>query len=165
MAVLSLFTAVGTLLGVAIHRFFPIHFKHHTKLAGWQRTLGELLESKPFVLVVVIAILADLTCTATVLMQEEGEAVEWAEKIGFGCLVGFFAEQVPHVLAFGMLFFCNPWFVIDMLAVSLSIAIELKEETWRANPPLSACGLFRAVASFLKTRPGKELLLSYDPAE
>ena len=162
MAVLSLFTAVGTLLGVAIHRFFPIHFKHHTKLAGWQRTLGELLESKPFVLVVVIAILADLTCTATVLMQEEGEAVEWAEKIGFGCLVGFFAEQVLHVVAFGMLFFCNPWFVIDMLAVSLSLAIELKEET--LNDVFELCILIRlwkvAVFAFdtvLLDHEGKEL--------
>ena len=84
------------------------------------------------------------------------------QKIGFGCLVGFFAEQVLHVVAFGMLFFCNPWFVIDMLAVSLSIAIELKEET--LNDVFELCILIRlwkvAVFAFdtvLLDHEGKEL--------
>ena len=102
---LLLVVAFASAMGYALHNTFPCHGKRCGCLSGWQRELAEVLESAPFVGCVVLLILVDLACTFyTSVVAEEGELVEWAEWIGFRCLVFFLAEQALHYLAFG-----NPW--------------------------------------------------------
>ena len=122
-------TTVVVLLGAVLHKAFPAHSKQHAKLSGWQRELGELLEGKMVVAVVVLLILTDLSCTAYNTLVDEGEWSEWTEFIGFSCLIVFFVEQLLHLVAFGFDgFFGNPWFVLDLLAVSVTAMLELNEE-------------------------------------
>ena len=123
------FTALLVVCGAVLHKAFPAHSKQHAKLSGWQRELGERLESKLVVAVVVLLILTDLSCTIYNTLVEEGEWSKWTEAIGFWCLVVFFVEQLLHLVAFGFDgFFSNPWFVLDLLAVSVTACLELNEE-------------------------------------
>ena len=130
LTTLSFLTTFGaTLLGSVVHAAFPVHVKQHSKLSGWQRALGERLENRAVVLTVVIAIMADLAATLITSLEIGGaELVELAEGVGFKCLLLFAAEQLLHLVAFGWSFFSHPWFVLDLLAVSLSAAVELNEE-------------------------------------
>ena len=122
-------TTVAVLCGAVLHKLFPAHSKQHAKLSGWQRELGEKLEGKPVVAVVVLLILTDLSCTAYNSLVDEGAGSEWTEFIGFYCLIVFFVEQLLHLVAFGFDgFFSNPWFVLDLLAVSVTAMLELNEE-------------------------------------
>ena len=118
-------------LGAALHATVPLHGKLSKKrrLYGWQKELGELVESKPFVLLMVVLILVDLAATVYVSLGEEGEILEWAEWAGFRCLIVFAIEQLLHLTAFGVGgFFSHPWFVVDLFAVSVTAIFELNEE-------------------------------------
>lgn len=43
---------------------------------------------------------------------------------GFICLWIFLAEQILHIIAFGRHFLDHPWFVADLVVVSISLAAE-----------------------------------------
>eukprot|EP00930_Biecheleria_cincta_P043116 TRINITY_DN29644_c0_g1_i1.p1 TRINITY_DN29644_c0_g1~~TRINITY_DN29644_c0_g1_i1.p1 ORF type:complete len:227 (-),score=57.45 TRINITY_DN29644_c0_g1_i1:141-821(-) len=160
---LLVLTALVTVLGVVLHKFFPVHVKQHTKLAGWQRSLAERLESKPFVGTVVVLILIDLCCMVQVTTNVGGgKLTEIAEWLGFRCLMAFLVEQGLHLLAFGVDFFGHPWFVLDLISVSITAVVELKEELLLDEWKFVTCVRLWKLASFafdlaLVREEGKEL--------
>ena len=125
--------AIATAVGAVAHRSFPAAKEQHSKLSGWRQALGKLLESHLVLTTVVVLLLTDLAGTAIKahIFYRKGakdELFELIEQVGFACLIAFFLEQLLHLLAFGGHFFDNPWFVLDLIVVSLTIVAELQEE-------------------------------------
>lgn len=147
LSVLFLSSAVATFGGIVLHSAFPVHMKQHTKRLGWQRVLGEKLESKLVVFLAVVAIIVDLVCTAIATTALGGEElVEMAERCGFGCLIIFFVEQFLHLVSFGSTFFDHPWFVLDLLVVSVGAAVELNAELAAQYKWIGAVRLWKLAA-------------------
>lgn len=127
MVALFLCTAVGGIVGWVVHSFTPCNTKPYIELTGWRRLLAEALESGDVLLVVVLVLFTDLAASA-VTLAGGAELVGPATRVGFSCLVTILAEQMLHLLAFGDQFFSHPWFVMDLIVISISAAADLTEE-------------------------------------
>jgi len=109
---------------------------------GWQKQLGEFMESPSISSVVISLIILDLTCTVindtlenTEILnpkyEETGEIVAyWTKKVCLTTLAIFLVEQALHILAFGKEFFYHFWMVMDLVVVSVSLASETVLESW-----------------------------------
>lgn len=116
--------------------------------AGWQKTLGEFMESPHVSGVVIILIFVDLggtfvndMCENTDLINPKyDEQKELAAKathtVCVSVLCIFFIEQILHLVAFGEAFFTKFWYVMDLVIVSISLicetVLEDKAEDWLA---------------------------------
>lgn len=102
----------------------------------WRHNFAEILESETVLATILSLIVLDVLCAVIKCLAEteqfrealEEKPLEWAETLGFCCLVVFFTEQICHLVAFGKHFFANFWYVSDLIVVSLSIVAELNEE-------------------------------------
>lgn len=109
---------------------------------GWQKQLGEFMESPSVSSVVISLIILDLTCTVindtlenTEILnpkyEETGEIVAyWTKRVCLTTLAIFLVEQALHILAFGKEFFYHFWMVMDLVVVSVSLASETVLESW-----------------------------------
>jgi hypothetical protein len=131
-----------------------------TDVTGCRKTLGEFLESPTVSAIVVCLIFVDLGCTAlndtlenTNLLnpkyKEDGEYLaKMTHSICVGVLCVFFAEQILHLIAFGIDFFTKFWMVMDLVVVSLSLLCETVLEDAFADimPLLILLRLWKLVA-------------------
>mmetsp|Transcript_97346 Transcript_97346/g.186665 ORF Transcript_97346/g.186665 Transcript_97346/m.186665 type:complete len:113 (+) Transcript_97346:101-439(+) len=102
---------------------------HHSVVPGWQKRLGEIMESPWVTFVVILLILADLFCTIVnyilentnwlnPVYHETGEELaELTHNICVTVLVIFLAEQLCHIVLFGRRFFHHRWYVLDLIVV------------------------------------------------
>ena len=99
-----------------------IHLHH--EMGSLRHRLGEALEGKLVISLMLILIVVDIICTAALVVIETDvlnpkyharwHAIEhWAEYISFRCLVVFLAEQLLHLVAFGVHFFKHPWYAMS----------------------------------------------------
>ena len=99
-----------------------IHLHH--EVGSLRHRLGEALEGKFVISLMLILIVVDIICTAALVVIETDvlnpkyharwHAIEhWAEYISFRCLVVFLAEQLLHLVAFGVHFFKHPWYAMS----------------------------------------------------
>ena len=110
---------------------------HHALPDGWQRSLGEKIESPLVSGIVILLICVDLSCTVLNVLVEETNSLnatydkeerehiaELTHNICVTVLVIFLIEQILHIVAFGKAFFSHPWYVLDLIVVSVSLICE-----------------------------------------
>lgn len=143
----------------------------NTKLAkqaepGWRAQLGEVMESKYVSFAVIVLIFVDLGATLVNVILEDTDLLnpryaetgeELAEMTHNTCvsvLCIFLVEQLLHLIAFGKAFFSHTWYVLDLIAVSVSLLSETMLEGMAED----------AVALFIVLRLWKGLAFLFDIA-
>lgn len=128
--------------GAVLHSVSPYHKVSETtgrRRLRRRELLGEHLESAEFVRLIVLLLSIDLFCTVVCALEiGNEEVVELAERTSLFCLAAFLLEQTLHLEAFGpRRFFSNPWYVADAIAVSVTMAVELRKDDEEEGVPSS----------------------------
>jgi hypothetical protein len=109
---------------------------HASDQEGWRQRLGECMESPAVSGVIIILIFVDLGCTLVndicentnlvnpVYDEQKESAARITHTICVTVLCIFFLEQILYLVAFGKNFFTKPWFVMDLVVVTISLVCE-----------------------------------------